>query len=308
MTALFEDHEGNVWVGEPHGIECLRDSAFMTYSPAGLNSESSGAIYVDPSDRVWYAPIEGGLRWMQGDKSGTVTNDLLSQDVIYSIAGSKDELWLGRQQGGLTNLRFTGGSFAARTYTERNGLAQNSVYTVHENPDGTVWAGTVSGGVSRLKDGRFTTYTVADGLASNTVTSIADGPDGAMWFGTSGGLTELANGKWRTYTTRDGLPANNINTLLRDSAGTFWIGTAAGLAFLNSGRISVAGPELEVLREPILGLAQSGSLWIATSRHVLRISRDDATARPFTRHGYPSVWFLRWPARNRRSETRPVGG
>ena len=274
VTALFEDREGNVWVGGPHGIECLRDSAFVTYSPAGLNSESSGAIYVDPSDRVWYAPIEGGLRWMQGDKSGTVTNDLLSQDVIYSIAGSKDELWLGRQQGGLTNLRFTGGSFAARTYTERNGLAQNSVYTVHENPDGTVWAGTVSGGVSRLKDGRFTTYTVADGLASNTVTSIADGPDGTMWFGTSGGLTELANGKWRTYTTRDGLPANNINTLLQDSAGTFWIGTAAGLAFLNSGRISVAGPEIEVLREPILGLAQSESLWIATSRHVLRISRD----------------------------------
>ena len=179
VTALFEDREGNVWVGGPHGIECLRDSAFVTYSPPGLNSESSGAIYVDPSDRVWYAPIEGGLRWMQGDKSGTVTNDLLSQDVIYSIAGSKDELWLGRQQGGLTNLRFTGGSFAARTYTERNGLAQNSVYTVHENPDGTVWAGTVSGGVSRLKDGRFTTYTVADGLASNTVTSIADGPDGS---------------------------------------------------------------------------------------------------------------------------------
>ena len=179
-------------MGGPRGIECLRDSAFVTYSPPGLNSESSGAIYVDPYDRVWYAPIEGGLRWMKGETSGTVTNDLLSQDVIYSIAGSKDELWLGRQQGGLTNLRFTGGSFAAKTYTERDGLAQNSVYTVHQNPDGTVWAGTVSGGISRLKDGKFTTYTVADGLAANTVTSIQDGPNGAMWFGTSGGLSELA--------------------------------------------------------------------------------------------------------------------
>jgi ligand-binding sensor domain-containing protein/signal transduction histidine kinase len=276
VTALFEDREGNVWAGGPHGIECLRDSVFVTYSPPGLNSESSGAIYVDPYDRVWYAPIEGGLRWMKGEQSGTVTNDLLSQDVIYSIAGSKDELWLGRQQGGLTNLHFTGGSFAARTYTERNGLAQNSVYTVHQNPDGTVWAGTVSGGISRLKEGKFTTYTVANGLAANTVTSIEDSPDGAMWFGTSGGLTELANGKWRTYTTHDGLPADNVSSILRDSAGTLWIGTTGGLAFLRSGHVSVAGTGVEVLREPILGLADdhSGSLWIATSNHVLRISRD----------------------------------
>ena len=273
VTALFEDREGNVWVGGSHGIECLRDSAFVTYSPPGLNSESSGAIYVDPSDRVWYAPIEGGLRWMQGDKSGTVTNDLLSQDVVYSIAGSKDELWLGRQQGGLTNLRFTGGSFAARTYTERNGLAQNSVYTVHENPDGTVWAGTVSGGVSRLKDGQIYHLHSCRWPGQQHGNFDRRWPRRRYVVWHLGGLTELANGKWRTYTTRDGLPANNINTLLQDSAGTFWIGTAAGLAFLNSGRISVAGPDRSIARTDSRARPER-SLWIATSRHVLRISRD----------------------------------
>ena len=276
VTALFEDRDGNVWVGGPRGIECLRDSAFVTYSPPGLDSESSGAIYVDPYDRVWYAPIEGGLRWMKGDASGAVTNDLLSQDVIYSIAGSKDELWLGRQQGGLTNLRFTGGSFAAKTYTERDGLAQNSVYTVHQNPDGTIWAGTVNGGISKLKDGIFETYTVTNGLAANTVNSIQDGPNGSMWFGTSGGLSELAEGKWRTYSTRDGLPADNVSTILCDRSGTLWIGTTAGLAFLYAGQLRVAGPGIGFLREPILGLAddQRGSLWIATASHVLRINNN----------------------------------
>jgi ligand-binding sensor domain-containing protein/signal transduction histidine kinase len=276
VTALFEDREGNVWVGGSRGIECLRDSVFVTYSPPGLDSESSGAIYVDPFDRVWYAPIEGGLRWMRGEASGTVTNDLLSQDVIYSIAGSKDELWLGRQQGGLTNLRFTGGSFAAQTYTERDGLAQNSVYTVHQNPDGTVWAGTVNGGISRFKNGRFATYTVADGLAANTVNSIQDGPNGTMWFATSAGLSELAEGKWRTYSTRDGLPADNVSSILRDGSGTLWIGTTAGLAFLHSGHLRVAGPGIDFLREPIFGLAddRSGSLWIATANHVLRINSN----------------------------------
>ena len=276
VTALFEDREGNLWAGGSHGIQCLRDSAFITYSVAGLHSESTGAIYVDPGDRVWYAPIEGGLYWMQGEKSGSVTNDLLSQDAIYSIAGNERELWIGRQQGGLTSLRYTGGSFAAKTYTQANGLAQNSVYTVHQNPDGTVWAGTVSAGISRLKDGKFTTYTVADGLGANSVTCIEDGPNRTMWFGTLGGLTELANGAWRTYTVHNGLPADNVRSLLRDSDGILWIGTTSGLAFLSSGHISVAGAGREPLREPVLGLADDhrGFLWIATSNHVLRIRRE----------------------------------
>ena len=109
----------------------------------------------------------------------------------------------------------------------------------------------MSGGLSRLKDGRFTTYTVADGLAGNNVTAIEEGDDGAMWFGTSGGLSELANGKWRTYTTRDGLPADNVSSILRDGAGTIWIGTSGGLAVLRPGHIQAAGPGAAVLREPI---------------------------------------------------------
>ncbi|MGA3225697.1 MAG: two-component regulator propeller domain-containing protein [Acidobacteriaceae bacterium] len=276
VTALFEDHEGNLWVGGSHGIQCLRDSTFLTYAVAGLHSESSGAIYVDPGDRVWYAPIEGGLYWMQGEKSGSITNDLLNQDVIYSIAGNRDELWIGRQQGGLSRLRYTDGSFATKTYTQVDGLAQNSVYTVHQNPDGTVWAGTVSAGVSRFKDGRFATYTVADGLGANSVTSIEDGPNGMMWFGTAGGLTKLENGAWRNYTVHDGLPANNVTSLLRDATGILWIGTTGGLAFSSSGHISAAAAQQELLREPILGMADDriGFLWIATSRHVLRIRRD----------------------------------
>jgi ligand-binding sensor domain-containing protein/two-component sensor histidine kinase len=276
VTALREDRDGNLWVGNAHGILCLRDSTFVTYSVVGLNSESSGAIYVDPADRVWYAPIEGGLRWMRGKETGRAGNDLLSQDVIYSIAGTKDELWLGRQQGGLTRLIYRNGSVSSRTYTERNGLAQNRVYTVHENPDGTVWAGTVSGGLSRLKDGKFSTFTVAEGLGSNTVTAIEDSPDGTMWFGTSAGLSELANGKWRTYTSHFGLPGDEVSSLLRDSTGVLWIGTTGGLAFLRSGRISAAAAGGEALRGPILGLAedQHGSLWIATANRVLSINRE----------------------------------
>jgi signal transduction histidine kinase/ligand-binding sensor domain-containing protein len=278
VTALDLDRDGNLWVGGPHGVECLRDSAFVTYPRPG----SSGALYVDADNRVWYAPVEGGLHWMKGDESGTVSNDLLKQDVVYSIDGSQDELWIGRQQGGLTHLRYNGKTWASKTYTERDGLAQNSVYSVHLSPGGAVWAGTVSGGVSRLKDGQFNTYTVTNGLAANTVTSIEDGPEGAMWFGTAGGLSALAKGAWRSYTSHDGLPADNVTSLLRDSTGMLWVGTAGGLALLSSGHVSFSAAWPPVLREPILGLAedQSGWLWIATANHVLRARREALVRGP----------------------------
>ena len=123
----------------------------------------------------------------------------LSQDIVYSISGSgKDELWVGRQRGGLTHLSLVNGSITTRTYTQADGLPQNGVYAVHQNRDGSVWSATLSGGVSEYKDSHFTTYTTANGLASNMVSSIAEGVDGTMWFGTPTGLSGLAKNGWRT--------------------------------------------------------------------------------------------------------------
>lgn len=276
VNALLEDREGNLWAGRPSGIERLRDSAFVTFSAAGLQSESSGPVYVDQSERVWFAPFEGGLHWLKGEKSGSVPNDRLNQDVVYSIAGTKDDLWIGRQQGGLTHLHYAAGSLTARTYTEADGLAQNSVYAVFQSRDGSVWAGTLSGGVSQLANGRFTNYTTSAGLASNAVTSIAQTSDDTMWFATPSGLTAFASGHWRSLGIRQGLPSPTVNCLLADSSDLLWIGTADGLAYQISGQVQVPTAVPPSLHEPILGIAEDrlGWLWISTSNHVLRVKRD----------------------------------
>jgi signal transduction histidine kinase/ligand-binding sensor domain-containing protein len=276
VNALFEDREGNLWAGSPSGIERLRDSPFVTYSVAGLQSESSGPVYVDQSGRVWFAPFEGGLHWLKGEKSGSVTSERLNQDVVYSIAGTKDDLWIGRQQGGLTHLYYTSGSLTARTYTESQGLSQNSVYAVFQSRDGAVWAGTLSGGVSEFRNGRFTTYTAKSGLASNSVTSIAETSDAVMWFATPNGLSSFSGGRWRSFSAQEGLPSQNVNCLMTDSADLLWVGTASGLAYVTTGQVKVPTAVPASLQEQILGIAEDklGWLWISTSNHVLRVRRD----------------------------------
>jgi PAS domain S-box-containing protein len=277
VAALFEDREGNIWIGSARGLEQLRDSAFVTYSLPNLKSQSMGPLHVDSGGRTWVAPNQGGLRWLKGGKSGVVTADGIANDVVYSITGiGKDDVWVGRQQGGLTHLRYSGNSFTAKTYTQADGLAQNRVYTVHRSRDGTVWSGTLNHGVSQLKNGHFTNYTTADGLAANTISSIAEGADGTLWFGTSNGVSAMSQNGWRTYTSKDGLPSEDVNCLLQDSTSILWIGTAEGLAYLSDGHVHAPREVPESLQAPIFGIEEDkkGRLWIATSDHVLRVPRD----------------------------------
>jgi ligand-binding sensor domain-containing protein/signal transduction histidine kinase len=276
VNAIFEDREGNLWIGSAQGVERLRDIAFAPYVVQTGRSQGVCTVYIDDEGRKWFAPSDGGLYWEKDGKTGQVTQDGLDHDVVYSLDGSKGDLWIGRRQGGLTHLRSNNGSFAAKTYTQASGLAQNSIYAVRRSRDGTLWAGSVSGGVTRLKDGKFTSYRLADGLPSDTITSILESSDGRMWFGTANGMSSLFRNNLTPYGSFDGLPPGKVNCLLEDTKGTIWIGTDNGIAGLSSGEIQVPYQVPEALNEPILGIAEdsNGWLWISTSNHVLRVNRD----------------------------------
>jgi PAS domain S-box-containing protein len=276
INVLFEDREGNLWIGGGRGLGRIRDSAFVTYSSVSdRRFEQNGPIYVDPEGRIWCAPAQGGLYVLQNGRVQPVAS-IPPNEVVYSVSGRADVVWVGRQRGGLTRLQVRNGAIASHSYTAANGLAQNNVYAVYEGRDGSVWAGTLNGGVSQFKDGHFATYTTTNGLASNTVSSILETRDGAMWFATPSGLSSFLNGQWRTYTTVEGLPSPEVNCLFEDSSGTLWSGTSAGLVFFVSNRFQIPHESPEVLREQIVGMAEdkSGRFWIATSNHVLRVPRD----------------------------------
>jgi ligand-binding sensor domain-containing protein/signal transduction histidine kinase len=277
VTAVFEDREGNLWAGSASGLEKFRDSAFISWSaPEGVRSEGTNPVFADAEGRVWFAPVNGGVAWLKDSQHGQVTAAGLGRDIVYSIAGNGRELWVGRQHGGLTQLRFERGAIAAKTWTHSDGLAQDSVYSVSLSRDGSVWAGTLSGGVSRLHAGRFTNYTIANGFASNTITAILETSDGKMWFATPAGLTTSSNNSWKTYTTNDGLPSADVNCLLEDPSGVLWVGTSAGLAFRSSDRFQVPAGIPASLREQVLGLGADGfgSLWISTANRILRVTRE----------------------------------
>jgi PAS domain S-box-containing protein len=97
-----------------------------------------------------------------------------------------------------------------------------------------------------------------------------------MWFGTPKGVSAMSQKGWRTYAGNNGLPSEDVNCLLQDSTRILWIGTAEGLAYLSDEHVHVPREVPESLQAPIFGIeaGKDGWLWIATSDHVLRVSRD----------------------------------
>jgi signal transduction histidine kinase/streptogramin lyase len=274
VTSLFEDRTGNLWIGGAETVERYRASGFTTYlSSAGLPSSNCGSIYVDYQGSLWFAPWDGGLFRLAHGGIQPIKVAGLTDDAVYSIAGGGGEVWVARKNGGVTRFRLHGGELQTSTYTRRNGLAENAVYSIYRAPDGTVWAGTLEEGLSRFRDGSWHTFTTQDGLPSNTISVITGNAAGEIVVGTPNGLAELRNNRWVTYAAHDGLPPGAVESLFLDDAGTLWIGTAKGISFLRSGTVHVPVSAPEALYGEILGLAESnGWLWITTGNHVLRVS------------------------------------
>lgn len=282
VTALFEDREGDVWVGSRNGIEQLRENAFSSYpSGTGLAAENDGPIFSEPHQgkaqgRIWWAPARGGLYWLSGRTLGHITEAGLDRDVIYSIAGGGGDLWLGRQRGGLTHLCLQCRSLDARTYTKNDGLGENSVDAVYRNRDGSVWAGTLTAGASHFHDGRFDRYTEKNGLSANMIRSIVEGVDGTMWFATPRGLSSFRGGQWRTYGVAQGLLSQNVYCLFVSSTGVLWVGTQQGICFFHAGHFEVSAGLPGSLRKPVFGIVEDElrSLWIVTSTGVQRVAYE----------------------------------
>jgi signal transduction histidine kinase/ligand-binding sensor domain-containing protein len=301
VRAIFEDREGTLWFGGTEGLMQLRDAPFLSY--AGVAGEG-GSLYVDTSGRAWIGPSSGGLLSIRGAEHHSITTVGMDRDVIYSISGGPGELWVGRRLGGVTQLREEAGVLHPRTYTAGDGLAPGVVYAVHRGRDGSVWAGTLSGAVSRIEKGRITTFTTADGLSAEAVTTIQETPDGVIWVGTAGGLEAFRNGNWRRYGGEDGLPPGRVNSLALDGDGVLWIGSSSGLFYWAGSRFESARNAPDSLRGEIYGLAadDSGNLWATTDGHVVSVSRASllgqskgpAAVRQFgTADGLPSTRGIR---------------
>ena len=115
---------------------------------------------------------------------------------------------------------------------EKIDVAYNPNYIVSLAVDaqGTVWAGTWGGGLSRFDGQRWKQYTVTEGLPGNHVFMLHIDPKGALWVGTNNGLAKMKDEHFEVLTTQNGLFNNTVFSMTTARDGTLWVGSFGGVA------------------------------------------------------------------------------
>lgn len=148
---------------------------------------------------------------------------------VRSMAVDKNakQLWVGTSVGVLQVDMSTRNML--NTYTREQGLANEYVFGMMVDSEGTKWFGTNGGGISLLKDGAWKTYFPMHGLADYWVYSFAEQSSGTIWIGTWAGLNayDKKSGKFTTYLQE--LVNEWVYGLDVDSKDQVWIGTEGGI-------------------------------------------------------------------------------
>lgn len=220
VYSFGQQKNGDFWIGTWAGVNKVdaKTGRFSTYVKELVNEWVYG-IAVDAKDRVWFG-TEGGVTLWDGKRWTSWTHqDGLGAPNVENLPASANTGLGTRSRHDLTVATAT-----SATYNP------NYVFTMLAAADGSVWAGTWGGGVSRFDGRRWTSLTTKDGLAGNIVYSSVQDREGVIWFGTSNGVSRWDGKAFRNVGVAEGLPDRNVYALAVSPDGEIWAGTKKGVA------------------------------------------------------------------------------
>jgi ligand-binding sensor domain-containing protein/signal transduction histidine kinase len=198
--------------------------------------------------------------------------DGLPDLVIQAIAQTPDGyLWLGTPHG---LVRFDGFKFVPFANDTAPALREFGVSCILAAKDGTLWIGSVGGGVTHLDshlDSHRATHVGTDqGFQALTTRALYQSDDGTIWAGTDRGLYKLVGDR---FSLVEEVSDEAVTTIVSDASHGFWV-AGVNLVHYQQGRlVRVPLPPLtSVIRS--LAVAPDGELWIGAHRRLLERRRD----------------------------------
>jgi signal transduction histidine kinase/ligand-binding sensor domain-containing protein len=203
--------------------------------------------------------------------------------AVILAAGLLTSLWIAPVHGETYPTQYL-----PTVWQTEQGLPQNSVTALVQDPNGYLWIGTF-GGLAHFDGARFQILSAGSTwkIENNNILSLYQTPSGVLWIGTlTGGVFRLENGAATKYTDVDGLPSKFVSSIRGDSEGKVWANTSGGIARFDGTKWAAYPTHRgRAVREFYLQ-ARDGSMWFRQGEEVMRFGAD----------GFLATWHPRKPS------------
>jgi len=264
VSAIFKSRTGTLWIGTRNlglvsltrtgGRETLTLHNPLVDSTNPLHNASIERLTEDRAGNLWAATFNLGL--LQFSPQGKLLhvyragqNGLPTSRFTYLLYDPRhDVLWASTTDQGLLKLRVGPDSLRVlRQFKHQpdaaDGLRVNYVWPLLLDRQGTLWVGTIGGGLHRLDTdarGRETVRSLHQYLPETDVESLLADDAGHLWIGGTGLYRYApASHQYLRYDVADGLQSNafKIGAADRGADGTLYFGGINGVSYFQPAMI-----------------------------------------------------------------------
>jgi ligand-binding sensor domain-containing protein/signal transduction histidine kinase len=289
VTALAEDEAGQLWVGTSAGLVLYSKGKFSALSAADeLRGKPITALFKDRHGMMWLGATGAGVFHFSGGRFVRVTESAVESLLLEPhclLVDKAGRLWVGAGDDYVLCLENTDW----RRFRISRHLARPHISALAEEPDGTVWAGSVSEGLFRFKSGKLLPVNASSGLSDNLVEALLVDREGNLWVGTGAGLNRIRRSSLSVFGQNDGLGYGSVHGLAEVAPGIIWAAKRGdGLYRWEGGNFKRMSGEDAWRNYPEVNsllAVKDGSCWATDARGLLRFAEPKAALCEATQAG-----------------------
>jgi len=229
VWTLFEDREGNLWVGTANGLDRFRANALAAIQLP--RRDQVFAVGVDGQGQVWAANTDKGPMRITPDPDAP--GGARVQEVAGAEAGvtalfrdGSGQFWVGDADGGLWRSE---GAKLQSVPLPPEAAGNGRIVTLASDRDGGLWVSKVNGGLLRLYQGQWEAQSAKYGVeAGTTPRALAQDAQGRLWSDAGQTIRVFEEGGHHDF-EKDGPQVGRI-AVLRAWKDELWIGGVQGVA------------------------------------------------------------------------------
>jgi ligand-binding sensor domain-containing protein len=189
----------------------------------------------------------------------------LPDQLVLALAKQPDGfLWIGTPHG---LVRFDGLRFSEFGIDSTSMLREYGVSALIATKDGSLWAGSVGGGVTHITSTGTVAYGQKDGFRVPRIRSLIQTRSGEIFAGTDVGLYRFQK---NSFVQIDEAGQMCINVMVEDGTGGLWLAGSGLLHYVQGRTTSIRLPERRGFIRSA-ALTQDGKLWLGDPEGLIVI-------------------------------------